>query len=167
MDELLNNVVRELEKKKLRKGEICVFSLCCKINCNANAKLINPNFWCMGLAVTFQVFFLSHRGVGSILQHLWINVNIHVNVILLQCCPPSLFFPDQVCKMAAAAGVSSGSPLPDKCLPQYISTAMKTKVFWRRALKGQARGGRRFGSRERVILCSKGNKAAVALSEIS
>lgn len=37
-------------------------------------------------------------------------------------------FPDQASKMAANA-VSSGRQLTDKCLPEYISTAMKTKDF--------------------------------------
>ncbi|CAK6960777.1 uncharacterized protein LOC108873108 isoform X2 [Scomber scombrus] len=34
----------------------------------------------------------------------------------------------KACKMAASA-VSSGRQLADKCLPEYISTAMKTKDF--------------------------------------
>lgn len=38
---------------------------------------------------------------------------------------PFPVFPNQACKMAASA-VSSGERLADKCLPEYISTAMKT-----------------------------------------
>ncbi len=41
---------------------------------------------------------------------------------------PSPVFPDLACKMAASV-VSSGRQLTDKCLPEYISTAMKTKDF--------------------------------------
>lgn len=65
----------------------------------------------------------------------------------------------------AANVVSSGRQLTDKCLPEYISTAMKTKDFFkrRRSWKGRssAQPGREEGleSPECVASCSKGNKS--------
>lgn len=51
---------------------------------------------------------------------------------------PFPVFPDQPSKMAANE-VSSGRQLSDKCLPEYISMAMKTKEFKRwRSWKGHS-----------------------------
>ena len=64
----------------------------------------------------------------------------------------------------AASAVSSDRLLTDKCLPEYISTAMKTKDFQRRrSWKGRssAQPEREEGleSPECVASCSKGNKS--------
>lgn len=77
---------------------------------------------------------------------------------------PFPVFPDQACKMAANV-VSSGRQLADKCLPEYISTAMKTKDFFRGG--GLGKGAARHNlereegleSPECVASCSKGNKS--------
>lgn len=76
---------------------------------------------------------------------------------------PFPVFPDQACKMATNA-VSSGRQPGDKCLPEYISTAMETKdVYKRRSWKGhtsaQPESKEGLGSSERAASCSKSNKS--------
>lgn len=102
-------------------------------------------------------------GVAFIRQQLWINVNIHVNVILLQWSSLFLFSLTRRVKWPPMQSPVAGSLVINVSLNTFLQR-WKPKTFIRGGLgKGTGRhnqkAGEGLGSSERAASCSKSNKS--------